>query len=639
MRQLLRGSSWVAPLALGIAACAAVQGATGGSSLVPDPNRVREIAAMLPEKPRGVGRRITDRAAWDALATHPAGRAVLHEAERLLTESLPETTDELYLDFSRTGNRTSWQNVNARRHRWLDEAALAECLENKGRFLRAFGEALASISRERTWVMPAHDPTLANFEGKTTGIDLWSAKLAWVLATADWLLGDRLEPATRQLIRQQVHRRVLDPFREMVEGREKPNGWLTGHNNWNAVCLSGVTGAALALIDSREDRAFYVASAEKLSRHFLAGIPDDGYCTEGVGYWNYGFGHYIMLAETILQATGGRVDLLQGEHVRKIAMYGLEIEIVPGVCPSFSDCSVDARPGARLLEYIGRRWVAGLSPKAARSSTWGAEPLFQAAMFAFPGDMAATRPAGPAWKGPGPRTWFDRSGVLIGRPGTHRDCRLAVAIKGGHNAEEHNHNDVGSYMVVVDGRAVLVDPGAEVYTARTFSARRYDSKVINSYGHPVPIVAGTLQRPGRDAAAKVLRTEFTDDTNTVVFDIRASYDVPSLARLERTFTYSRREGGSLVITDDVEFRTPQKFGTALITFGKWSRTPGGLRIEDGPAVDVMITAEGGVPELRDEAIHEDLIAKRTPTRIGIDLPAPVTRARLGTTIRPSGAAR
>ena len=66
-------------------------------------------------------------------------------------------------------------------------------------------------------------------------------------------------------------------------------------------------------------------------------------------------------------------------------------------------------------------------------------------------------------------------------------------MKGGHNAEMHNHNDVGSYTVVIGDQPVLADPGTEIYTKRTFTEHRYDSPVLNSYGHPVPVIGGQLQ--------------------------------------------------------------------------------------------------------------------------------------------------
>ena len=88
---------------------------------------------------------------------------------------------------------------------------------------------------------------------------------------------------------------------------------------------------------------------------------------------------------------------------------------------------------------------------------------------------------------------------------------LALAAKGGHNGESHNHNDLGSYVVTVDGVIVMVDPGSEVYTQRTFSDRRDESDACNSFGHPVPVVAGSLQRVGRDAQTRTVATRFADD--------------------------------------------------------------------------------------------------------------------------------
>jgi len=220
-------------------------------------------------------------------------------------------------------------------------------------------------------------------------------------------------------------------------------------------------------------------------------------------------------------------------------------------------------------------------------------------------------------------------------PSTTSACRLAVALKGGHNAEHHNHNDVGSYVVVVGSEAVLADPGGEVYTARTFSSKRYVSKVLNSYGHPVPLVAGQLQQKGRGAQARVLKAEFTDDADTLVLDIASAYKVPALKKLVRTFVYSRQGAGSLRVTDDVEFAEPKPFGTAIVTFGQWKRLGPDALLVYGfeEAARVGIEASSDV-EIQAEEIQEDVSARTLPTRIGITLKQPVTKASISVTIAP-----
>ena len=602
------------------------------------PERVQAIAEMLGEAPAGLGRPASDRAAWAALAPKPVFAKVVQDAAKLLATPLPAQPDELYLEFSRNGNRTHWQDVAFKRRAWVRTLVLAECLENQGRFLPVLTEVVHALAAEPTWVMPAHDGNLANFHGKAADIDLASAALAWELASADWLLGARLDPELRALMRDNVRRRVLDPFRDMVEGRRKENWWLTTTNNWNAVCLAGVTGAALALIEPRDERAFYVAAAEAYSQNFLKGFTADGYCSEGVGYWNYGFGHYVLLAETIRQASSGRIDLLRGEAVRMPARYPLRIEIANGVFPAFADCAVDARPTRRLLAFLSRRFGFAVPGAEAMDLATPEGTLFEALLYSF-ADSATTaiKPeARPVLVTHDTlRSWFGDAGILICRPAEGTAGRFAVALKGGNNAEHHNHNDLGSFVVVIGKTPVLLDPGAEVYTARTFGPHRYDSQALNSFGHPVPKVAGVLQRPGADARAKVLKSEFGDAQDTLAFDLRSAYEVPGLEQLERTFVYSRENGGSLTVTDTVRFASPQAFETALITLGAWKRDGDTLAVTDGKAtVLVRVAVSGGEFDVTEDVIREDMHTKAPPKRLGIVLRQPVTAASVTLSMGP-----
>jgi len=260
-------------------------------------------------------------------------------------------------------------------------------------------------------------------------------------------------------------------------------------------------------------------------------------------------------------------------------------------------------------------------------------------IFSFPSSISAIH-KGHAAAGPGVRTWFDKAGVLICRPKPKSRSKsvIGVALKGGHNGEHHNHNDVGSYVVVVGKTPVLVDPGAEVYTARTFSSKRYVSGVLNSLGHPVPRIAGKLQQSGRDAKGIVVKTKFTDDADTLVLDIRSAYvkRVPQLTKLNRTFIYSRASAGSLTVRDQAAFSKPASFETALITLGKWARGGSNAIIvsDGGQSLRVEIDTGGAAFDIQAEQIKEDVRTKTLPTRIGIALKAPATKATVTLTITP-----
>ena len=134
----------------------------------------------------------------------------------------------------------------------------------------------------------------------------------------------------------------------------------------NAVCLAGVTGTALAMEPTVERRAFFVAAAEKYIQNFKKGFTADGYCSEGMGYWNYGFGNFVLLAETLIQATDGRLDLFTDPLIKEVALFGPRMEIVPGVYPSFADCSIGSEPGTSLMAFLSRRFSLGMSDVEAK---------------------------------------------------------------------------------------------------------------------------------------------------------------------------------------------------------------------------------------------------------------------------------
>ncbi|MBN1420167.1 MAG: hypothetical protein JXP34_15415, partial [Planctomycetes bacterium] len=130
-----------------------------------DASRIEKVAALLSERPAGFGRPIEDREAWSRIAEHAAFRDVVRRAASLVDEPLPESPDELFLDFSRTGNRARWERVSGRRRGRIASLVLAECIEHRGRFVKTLEETLRALCAERTWVLPAHDAGLANFKG------------------------------------------------------------------------------------------------------------------------------------------------------------------------------------------------------------------------------------------------------------------------------------------------------------------------------------------------------------------------------------------------------------------------------------------------------------------------------------------
>ncbi|MDO4576167.1 MAG: heparinase II/III family protein [Planctomycetia bacterium] len=597
--------------------------------------RAKALVSFLKDDTFCVGHPITDREFWDKLAADKSWQGTLRTAERALETPVAPFDDAMYLEFFENGNRSHFQTANGKRYAPLGPLVLAECMENKGRFLPKIEEYLRALAADKSWVLPAHDANKTNYRGVYT-IDLTSSATAWTVATIAAWLGDRLSPEIRDLVDEQLESRCFVPFRSAICSNVPRLWWIDGKNNWNAVCLAGVTGAALTHLKDPMEKAWFLAAAEYAIRNSEDGYTDDGYCSEGVGYWCYGFGHHLRLAETVRRATNDKLRLLDTDKLRRVALYGFTIEIQPGIVPSFADCAINARPEPAILAYLNLYYRFGrdelhskLNFRTNRIVDFG---LFTSYDWPKPETSEETRLGEDV---PGTRTWFPESQVLILRPAG--ETGISVAMKGGHNAELHNHNDVGSYTVVYGKTAPLLDLGGEVYTRRTFSKQRYESDLLNSWGHAVPVVAGKLQSTGSQAAATLQRMESSPETEVFAIDFAKAYDVPECRQLTRTFTYDRTGKTALTIEDSVAFTTPQTFETALVTASPWKQD--GLQIQFGD--DVTATVEvtvNGKPtsawRLVESKYEADFPAKEKARRLGIVLNEPVSEATVRVTVTP-----
>ncbi|MBQ7176483.1 MAG: carbohydrate binding domain-containing protein, partial [Victivallales bacterium] len=279
--------------------------------------RILELEKILPEKPMGVGDQCSKRDVWDKLADTKQGKKAIDTAAKIMQKTFPELTDELYLRFSQNGNRTNYESVNGKRISWIVQLTLGECLENKGRFMPKLEEFLEQFLSQKSWVLPAHDRKLTNFNNEVLYPDLSCSYVASMLAYVDWFLQDKLKQETRQRIRHEVFRRAITPYQNAIQTGKVINGlwWMTSVYNWNAVCTCNLVCASLILMESRHDRAEVLAAMEISNKFFYRGFTSDGYCSEGMGYWSYGFGHYLTMAEIVLASTNGKLNIFNDDPV------------------------------------------------------------------------------------------------------------------------------------------------------------------------------------------------------------------------------------------------------------------------------------------------------------------------------------
>ncbi|WP_345949747.1 heparinase II/III family protein [Mucilaginibacter sp. PAMB04274] len=573
----------VAALSLGVAQAKNLPGRARDSmdvlktvaTLIPlDMKRVTQIAELLPPAPQGLGENYHNRTVWNKLYQDPAYTRVLEKAVLLLGKPFPAWDDEQYLMYFTKGTRTEGERMMSARSSWLIPLVWAECLENKGRFTGTIQMVLTELIHQKSWSLPAHDKTKQNIEGRYYTVDLGASVLAQNIAQALYLLDDKIPPSLRKEVLVQMNKHIFEPVLTSLRTGNNYHYWLTWTNNWNSVCLAGVTGAALALIPEPKERAKFVAIAERYSKNSIAGFTDEGYCTEGLGYYAYGFGHYILLRESVFKATNGHIDLFADPKIKRIAAYAPNLEIINDVYPYIADCHVGLKAPANILWYCSRTLGLGLTKYDTLSFKGQTADLIEDIMQVFPNSASESQiKAVNSSLSPGLRSYFKEAGVLVVRPLPGTRGKMGAALKGGNNNEIHNHNDVGSFSVVVGNEMLMGDPGGPfVYSAKTFGPERYTFKSIGSYGHPVPLVAGKDQQAGAAAQAVISKANFTDQRDEFTMDISSAYKVPNLTQLKRTFLYDRQDLSSLTVKDDFQFKAKANFEFALITRAGWRQT-------------------------------------------------------------------
>ena len=103
------------------------------------------LDAVLGDAPFSLLRPLDDEAAWrDAFARTGCDPAdAIAEGDRALqTADWSPIPDDLYLEFSRNGNRVNYQKALAEKTAPLNALLLAECAERQGRFVPAIVAAL-----------------------------------------------------------------------------------------------------------------------------------------------------------------------------------------------------------------------------------------------------------------------------------------------------------------------------------------------------------------------------------------------------------------------------------------------------------------------------------------------------------------
>jgi len=337
-------------------------------------------------------------------------------------------------------------------------------------------------------------------------------------------------------------------------------GWMgltndSAVNNWNPWIHSNLLTCALLLDRDDARRAQTVHKILTSLDRFLDSYHEDGGCDEGPGYWNRAGASLFECLDLLRSASQDRINYFDLPLVRAIGSYICKVHIAGDWYVNFADAPARVKPDGSLLYRFGKATGdAGLQAFGAyqyQHQGPGTESLGRALPALFLGAEIRKAPASdPLVR----EAWLPGIQVAAARQRAGTSDGFYFATLGGHNAESHNHNDVGNYVVYLNGEPVLVDVGVETYTAKTFSSKRYEIWTMQSAFHNLPTINGTMQAGGRQYEARDAAFQADDAFAEFQSEIAAAY--PKDAGVEKWLRSVRlnRSAGNVAITDRYTLR-------------------------------------------------------------------------------------
>lgn len=528
-----------------------------------------------------------DTAAWQNV--HGATvNAIAEKAEAMLSQPIPWVGLEHFREYARSGNRDQFREPSFARRRGVFALSIAYALEPRAELLDRLADLAWAVCDEGCWVQAAHVAScsrhgnpLPEADPIDQGVDLFAAETATQLMIVRQTVGKALAakyPSVSARVDYEVNRRIIRPYLDRNDywwmGFEERGGAHPSHmNNWNPWINSNALFCALAAPVSEETRREVAEKAARSTAVYLAAQPDDGACDEGAGYWGHAaasaFDCYRLLEHyhnegIITQQT---MALLSREKIVRMGEFIVRMYAGNGEQIMFSDATPTLNHDPVLVADYGR--------------FAGSDAMQELALILRSRQLTGGEEAAPVpeWGG-GFRAILHMMGVKEldealerdGLPHEEREERLTsgqiiypetqvviarsprphalFAAKGGHNSQNHNHNDLGSFIYRVGEATVVPDLGRAHYSGANFSNQRYTITQNRSAYHSLPLINGAEQSHGRRFEA-VLKDVSQDSQQTrVTFALERAYPeqiAPGLS-YERTFAFSATTG-ELVVSD------------------------------------------------------------------------------------------
>jgi hypothetical protein len=469
---------------------------------------------------------------WNALP-ETLRNQYIENAEGFLHYDWPIVKATDYLEIIRSGDRK--QEVYAAPRAALVSLVMGELTEGKGRFIDQIVNGAWYYSEQTWWGWSAHLTAQKAPHGLPDAdepvIDLGVGEIANILSWTWFLFKDefdKIHPLIATRLRNEIMKKVVVPY------YERNDFWWQGFdgsrhvNNWNPWTNHNVLTAILILENDAQKRLDGVNKVIRSLDEFVNVYPDDGGCDEGPSYWGRAGASLYQSLDLLKRATGNSFDVYDNQLIQNMGSYIYKAYIEYPYFINFADA--DATTGSRpqiiysygkdIADPVMQKFGVFLAEKQGLGMKLPIGKIDEQIMeLTFLGEMLSTKSENALIAD----FWLPQTEVAGARDKAGSSQGFFFAAKGGHNAESHNHNDLGTFVLYYNGKPAFIDIGRETYTAKTFSSRRYEIWTMQSQYHNLPKINGVDQMQGRNFMAK--NSDFKVNAKRALFstDIAGAY--------------------------------------------------------------------------------------------------------------------
>lgn len=329
-----------------------------------------------------------------------------------------------------------------------------------------------------------------------------TAEMATAVAIAyDWLY-DVLPQTTKDIAKRCLYERAITlVLREYEKGG--PGSWAKRETNWNVVCNTGMTLAALAVAeDYPQETATILDNAARYMPNCLKHFAPDGVCYEGPAYWGYTNRYLSMYLKAVTDNGGDKGRIAQLPGISRTALYQIRTLTPSGHPFYFGNAGIGHESfGGPAYFFYGKMFrqpeVSAWNRNEVTKALRGADLFDQVFFLSLPWfDDTSSKEASAV---PAMEVYHNKiNDIVVFNGDRNKRGSLYLVAKGGLPNQAHQHMDCGTFIVESDGVLWTEDLGADDYDLPGFwdgkpGGQRWKYFRNNNFSHNVINIDHSLQ--------------------------------------------------------------------------------------------------------------------------------------------------